>query len=78
MVQVVAEALPVLAVVDLAPLPVPALAQVVARRAHLVQLPLLAQLLVLAKAHLVVEPAVPLQHPLSRLSFSAAMARSTP
>ena len=76
-VQVVAEALPVLAVVDLAPLPVPALAQVVARRAHLVQLPLLAQLLVLAKAHLV-EPAVPLQHLLSRLSFSAAMARSTP
>ena len=57
---------PVLAVVDLAHLPVLALAQVVARRAHRVQLPLLARLPVLAKAHLpvgvahlVVEPAVP-------------------
>jgi hypothetical protein len=92
---------PVLAVVDLAHLPVLALAQVVARRAHRVQLPLLARLLVLAKAPLpvppqprirgplvlagppdlaglVVAPAVALQHLLSRQSFSAAMARSTP
>ena len=88
---------PVLAVVDLAHLPVLALAQVVAlraRRAHRLRLPLLARLLVLAKAHLpvpalaqvvaglahlVVEPAVPLQLLLlSRLSFSAAMARNTP
>ena len=74
---------PVLAVVDLAHLPVLALAQVVARRAHRVQLPLLARLPVLAKAHLpvvahlVVEPEVPL-HLLSRQSFSAAMARSSP
>jgi hypothetical protein len=84
---------PVLAVVDLAHLPVLALAQVVARRAHQVQLPLLARLPVLAKAHLpvpalrsvvvglvahlVVEPAVPLELLLSRQSFSAAMARST-
>ena len=81
-VQVVAEALPVLAVVDLAHLPV--LAQVVARRAHRVQLPLLVRLLVLAKAHLpvvahlVVEPEGPLQHLLRRQSFSAAMARNTP
>ena len=92
-VQVVAEALPVLAVVDLAHLPV--LAQVVARRAHRVQLPLLVRLLVLAKArlpvlapvvldgapvlaHPVVEPEGPLQHLLSRRSFSAAMARNTP
>ena len=79
---------PVLAVVDLAHLPVRA------RRAHRVQLPLLARLPVLAKAHLpvpelrsvvvglvaplVVEPAVPLELLLSRQSFSAAMARSTP
>ena len=93
-VQVVAEALPVLAVVDLAPLPVPVLAQVVVR-AHRVQLPLLAWLLVRARAplpvrvpvvldevpvlaRLVVEPAVPLQLLLSRRSFSAAMARNTP
>ena len=75
---------PVLAVVDLAHLPVLALAQVVVRRAHRVQRPLLVRLLVLAKAHLpvvehlVVEPEGPLQHLLSRLSFSAAMARSTP
>ena len=75
---------PVLAVVDLAQLPVLALAQVVARRAHQVQLPLLARLLVLAKAqlpvvaHLVVEAAVPLELLLSRQSFSAAMARSSP
>ena len=89
---------PVLAVADLAHLPVLALAQVVARRAHRVQLPLLARLPVLAKAHLpvlvplvldgrpvladlVVEPEGPLEHPLnllSRQSFSAAMARSTP
>jgi len=84
----------VLAVVDLAHLPVLALAQVVARRAHRVPLPLLALLLLLlAKAHLpvpavrpvvvvlavlAVAPAVPLQHLLSRQSFSAAMARSTP
>ena len=74
---------PVLAVVDLAHLPVLALAQVVARRAHRVQLPLLARLPVLAKAHLpvvahlVVEPEVPL-HLLSRQSFSAARARSSP
>ena len=57
----VAEALPVPAVVDLAHLPVLAvlaLAQVVARRAHRVQLPRLALLLLLlAKAHLPV-PAV--------------------
>ena len=75
---------PVLAVLDLAHLPVLALAQVVARRAHRVQLPLLARLLVLAKAqlpvvaHLVVEPAVPLELLLSRQSFLAVMARSTP
>ena len=74
---------PVLAVVDLAHLPVLALAQVVARRAHRVQLPLLARLPVLAKAHLpvvahlVVEPEVPL-HLLSLQSFSAAMVRSSP
>ena len=83
---------PVLAVVDLAHPPVLALAQAVARLAHLVQLPLLARLLVLAKAplpvlvlvlaglrvlaHLVVEGAVP-PHLLSRQSFSAAMARSS-
>ena len=74
---------PALAVVALAHLPVLALAQVVARRAHRLQLPLLARLLVLAKArhllvlalrsvvvvaHLVVEPAVPLLL-LSRRSF---------
>ena len=75
---------PALAVVDLAHLPVLALAQVVARRAHRLQLPRLARLPVLAKAHLpvvahlVVEPAVPLALPLSRQSFSAAMARSSP
>ena len=69
---------PVLAVVDLAHLPVLALAQVVARRAHRVRLPLLAWLPVLAKEHLVVEPEGPLQHPRSRQSFSAAMARNTP
>jgi hypothetical protein len=74
---------PVLAVVDLAHLPALAPAQVVVRRAHRVQLPLLALLPVLAKAHLpvvahlVVEPEV-LLHLLSRQSFSAAMARSTP
>ena len=85
---------PVLAVVDLAHLPVLALAQVVGRRAHRVQLPLLARLPVLAKAHLpvlvppvlaglpvladlVVEPEV-LRHLLSRQSFSAARARSSP
>ena len=68
-VQVAAEALPVLAVVDLAHLPVPALARVVARRAHRVQLPLPARLPVVAKAHLVVEPEGPLQHLLSRQSF---------
>jgi hypothetical protein len=84
---------PVLAVVDLAHLPVLALAQVVARRARRVHLPLLVRLLVLAKAplpvlvlglaglrvlaRLVVEAAVP-PHLLSRQSFSAAMARSTP
>jgi hypothetical protein len=68
---------PVLAVVDLAHLPV------LARRAHRVQLPLLARLPVLAKAHLpvvahlVVEPEVPLPL-LSRQSFSAARARSSP
>ena len=50
MVQVVVEPL-VLAVVDLAVL---ALAQVLAHRAHRVQLPLRARLLVLAKAHLLV------------------------
>jgi hypothetical protein len=49
---------PVPAVVDLAHLPVLALAQVV--------------------APVVVEPAVPLELLLSRQSFSAAMARSTP
>ena len=55
----VAEALPVPAVVDLAHLPVLALAQVVARRAHRVQLPRLALLLLLlAKAHLPVVPVV--------------------
>jgi hypothetical protein len=43
---------PVLAVVDLARLPVLALAQVVARRAHRVQRPLLARLPVLAKVPL--------------------------
>ena len=83
---------PVLALVDLAHLP--ALAQVVARRAHRVQLPLLARLPVLAKAHLpvpalrsvvvglahlVVEPAGALeQRLLSRQSCSAARARSSP
>jgi len=86
---------PVLAVVDLAHLPVLALAQVVARRAHRVQLPLLARLPVLVKARLlvlvppvlaglpvladrVVEPAGPEQLLLSRQSFSAARARSSP
>ena len=55
---VVVEEPAVLAVVDLAHLPVLALAQVVARRAHRVQLPRLALLLLLsAKAHLPV-PAV--------------------
>ena len=81
---------PVLAVVDLAHLPV------LARRAHRVQLPLLARLPVLAKAplpvlvppvlaglpvlaHLVVEPAGPVEQLLlSRQSFSAARARSSP
>ena len=98
-VQVVAEALPVPGVVDLAHLPVLALA----RRAHRVQLPRLALLLLLlAKApllvpvvvalavrvllvlagllvlaDLVVEPEV-LRHLLSRQSFSAARARSSP
>ena len=86
MVQVGAE-------VDLAHLAVPALAQVVAPRAHRVPLPLLARLLLLAKAlparalaqvvvglaHRVVEPAVPPQLLLrSRQSLSAAMARNTP
>ena len=72
---------PVLAVVDLAHLPVLALAPVVARR---VRLRLLARLRVLAKAqlrgvaHLVVADAVPLQLLLSRQSSSAAMARSSP
>ena len=55
--QAVAEALPVPAVVDLAHLPVLALAQVVVRRAHRVQLPLQARLPVLARAPLPV-PAV--------------------
>ena len=81
--------------VDLAHLPVLALAQVVARRAHRVQLPLLARLPVLVKARLlvlvppvlaglpvladrVVEPAGPEQLLLSRQSFSAARARSSP
>ena len=90
-----AEALPVPVVVDLAHLPVLALAQVVARRVHRARLPLPARLLVLTKAplpvlvrvlaglrvpaHLVVEPVVAVQHLLlSRQSFSAAMARSTP
>ena len=84
---------PVLAVVDLAQLPVLALAQVVARRARRMQLLLLARLPVLAKAHppvpalrsvvvglvahLVVEPEVPL-HLLSHQSCSAARARSSP
>ena len=80
---------PVLAVVHLAHLPV--LAQVVGRRAHRVQLPLLARLPVLVKAHLLVlvppvlaglpvladAPEVPV-HLLSRQSFSAARARSSP
>jgi hypothetical protein len=66
---------PVLALVDLAHLPVLALAQVVARRAHRVQLPLLARLPVLA--HLVVDSALLLDL-LSRQSSSAAMARSSP
>ena len=89
--------MPVLAVVDLAHLPVLALAQAVARparRAHRVQLPLVALLLLLlpkvhlpvpavgsvvvALAVLVVEPAVALQLLLSRQSFSAARARSSP
>jgi hypothetical protein len=103
-VQVVAQ--PVPAVVDLAHLPVPALAQVAARRAHPVQPPQLALLrlllvrvplpvrvavvlavrafLVLAVlvglpvlADLVVEPEV-LLHLLSRQSFSATRARSSP
>ena len=64
-----------------------ALAQVLA---HRVQLPLLARLPVLAKAHppvpalrsvvvgLVVEAAVAVELLLSRQSFSAAMARNTP
>ena len=85
---------PVLAVVALAHLPVLALAQVVARRPHRVRLPLVALLLwllpkvhlpvpaegsvVVAPAVLVVEPAVALQHLLSRQSFSAARARSSP
>ena len=83
---------PVLAVVDLAHLPVLALAQVVARR---VQLPLLPRLPAKAHlpvpalrsvvgglaqvpvvAHVVVEPAVAVER-LSRQSCSAAMARST-
>ena len=53
-----------------------ALAQVVVRRALRGQLPLLVRLLVLA--HLVVELEGPLQHLISRQSFSAAMARNTP
>ena len=74
---------PAPAVVDLAHLPVLALAQVVAGRAHRLQLPLLARLPVLVAAalrvlaDLVVVPAGPLQHLRSRQSFSAAMARST-
>ena len=87
---------PVLAVVDLAHLPVLALAQVAARRAHRVQLPLLPRLPAKAHlpvpalrsvvvglaqvpvvAHLVVEPVVAVER-LSRQSFSAAMARSSP
>ena len=91
-VQVVA--LPVPVVVDLAHLPVLALAQVVAGRAHRVQLPRLALLLLLlAKAHLpvpavrpvvvalavlVVEPEVLQQHLRSRRSFSAARERTSP
>ena len=86
-------ALPVPAVVDLAHLPVLALAQVVARRAQRPlwrRLPVLARahrpvradLVVLARvpvvAHLVVAQAVPLQLLLSRQLFSAAMARSSP
>ena len=73
----------VLAVVGLAHRPVLALAQVVARRAHRVQLPLLARLPVLAKAHLpvvahlVVDSALLLDL-LSHQSYSAAMARSSP
>jgi hypothetical protein len=50
---------PVLAVVDLAHLPVLALAQVVVRRAHRVQLPLLARLLLVARAHLPVVAHLP-------------------
>ena len=85
---------PVLAVVDLAHLPVLALAQVVARRAHRLQLPLLARLPVLAKAPLpVLVPPVLAGLPVladlvvepevpvhlrSHRSFSAARARSTP
>ena len=81
----------VLAVEDPAHLPALALAPVVARRAHRVQLPLLVRLLLLPKVHLpvlvaaalrvladlVVEPAGRQQHLRSRQSFSAAMARST-
>ena len=88
----VVEALPVLAVVDLAHLAVLARAQVVALRAHRVRLRLLARLPLLVRAHLagpalvqvlaglvVVEAAV-LRHLLSlpsRQSFSAATARSS-
>ena len=80
---------PVLAVAGLAQLPVLARAEVVARRPHRVQLPLLAWRPVLAKAHLPVlaglrvlahlgvEAAAP-PHLLSRQSFAAAMARSSP
>ena len=61
MVQVVAEALAVPAVADLAHLPVLAPAQVAARRAPPVQLPLLARLLLLlARAHLRVPVALAL------------------
>ena len=93
-VQVLVEALPVpaelpvLAVVDLAHLPV------LARRAHREPFPLQPRLPVLARAHLlvlvppvlvglpvladlVVAPEVPV-HLLSRQSFSAARARSSP
>ena len=87
----VVEALPVLAVVDSAHLVV--LAPVAALRAHRVPLPLLARLPLLLRApllvqalaqvvaglaHQVVEPAVALLLLLSRQSFSAAWARSSP
>ena len=88
-VLVVAEALPVLAVVDLAHQVVLELAQVVARLVHRLQLPLRVRLLAKAPLRvlvplvlaglpvLVVEPVGPLQHRLSRQSSSAARARSS-